>query len=90
MINTSYNYKKQYKVSSRIHIMAPILCFIFIGISIFANAKEKEYKLKNNKLSSGIEALKTTQDTLNKSNKSLLKSISNLDTLLAEISKNNN
>ena len=90
MIYTSSIFKKQYKFSSRIHIIATILCFILIGISIFANAKEKEYILENNKLSNGIETLKTTQDTLNKSNKSLLESISNLDTLLGKISKINN
>lgn len=92
MINTSPNYKKHYKISNKLYIIVPILCFIFIGISVFANTKEKEYKNKNknNELSTEIETLKTTNDNLNKINKNLLESKSNLDVLLDEVSKINN
>lgn len=90
MINTSPNYKKHYKISNKLYIIVPILCFIFIGISVFANTKEKEYKNKNNELSTEIETLKTTNDNLNKINKNLLESESNLDVLIAQVSKINN
>lgn len=85
MINTSPNYKKHYKISNKLYIIAPILCFIFIVISVFANTKEKEYKVKNNELSTEIETLKTTNDNLNKINKNLLESKSDLDVLLNEV-----
>ena len=90
MINTSPNYEKHYKISNKLYIIAPILCFIFIGISVFASTKEKEYKSKNNELSTGIETLKTTNDNLHKTNKNLLESKSSLDVLLDEVSETNN
>jgi len=90
MINTSPNYKKHYKTFNKLYIIAPIFCFIFIGISVFANTKEKEYKSKNNELSTEIETLKTTNDNLHKTNKNLLDSKSNLDALLNEVSETNN
>ncbi|WP_346890003.1 hypothetical protein [Clostridium sp. UBA1056] len=90
MINTSPNYKKHYKISNKLYIIAPILCFIFIVISVFANIKEKEYKIKNNELSTEIETLKTTNDNLNKINKNLLESKSNLDVLIDQVSETNN
>ena len=90
MINTSPNYEKHYKISNKLYIIVPILCFIFIGISVFANTKEKEYKNKNNELSTEIETLKTTNDNLHKTNKDLLESKSNLDVLLDEVSETNN
>ncbi|HAK41454.1 MAG TPA: hypothetical protein DCM59_00335 [Clostridium sp.] len=90
MINTSPNYKKYYKISNKLYIIAPILCFIFIVISVFANTKEKEYEIRNNELSTEIETLKTTNDNLNKINKNLLESKSNLDVLIDQVSQNNN
>ncbi len=90
MINISSNYKKHYRISHKLYIIAPVLCFTFIGIATFANAKENEYDNKNNRLTTEIENLKTTKDKLNKANKSLLDSSSNLDTLLGETAENNN
>jgi len=90
MINTSPNYKKHCKISYKPYIITSILCFIFIGISVLANTKEKEYKSNSNELSTEIETLKTTNDNLHKTNKNLLESKSNLDVLLDEVSETTN
>jgi len=87
MKNTLFHHKKKKNSHGKLYIIAPIFCFIFIGISVFANAKEKEYLVKNNELSTEIEALKATKDNLHSTNKNLLKSNSNLDALLGELSK---
>ncbi|GAA0772642.1 hypothetical protein [Clostridium subterminale] len=87
MKNTLLHYKKNNKSHGKLYIIAPIFCFILIGISVFSNAKEKEYKVKNNELSTKIETLKAAKDNLHSTNKNLLESSSNLDALLGELSK---
>lgn len=90
MKNTLFHSKKHNNSHGTLYVIASIFCLIFIGISIFANAKEKEYQFRNNKLSTEIESLKATKANLHKANKNLLESSSDLDVLLDELSEINN
>ncbi len=90
MKNISINSKNPNITHHKFYIIAPILCTIFVSIFIFANAKEKEYEIKNMTLSSEIENLKTIEDNLNKTNENLLDSSLNLDALLNQVSQINN
>ncbi|HBL07164.1 MULTISPECIES: hypothetical protein [unclassified Clostridium] len=90
MKNTLFHSKKHNNSHGKLCVMASIFCFIFIGISVFANSKEKEYQFKNNELSTEIESLKATKANLHKANKTLLESSSDLDALLDELAEINN